>query len=246
MDSDIPIYRCIEDALGQDGELARALVQTLRRDFLTPLADKLETITFRKLISRKNPYLYRAIGIDSVDDLVDRALSDFVSSSVEGLFGKILERLVTALPGCIKSSAEGVDVKRRFEDSGELYAIKSGPAGYTSSSLKRQREDLANARARLQQERGVAVHPFFGFAYGRKRTGTPRQGIITLSSKELWKKLSGDTDFYRKLLDALACARQLYRADVGSARNRLLQEAREGFAQDGRIDWPTVLKASSG
>lgn len=237
---------CLEKAFGQDGDLARALVEAFSVDFIEPLKEKLQTIKFAKLIARKNPYLYRASGIETVEELVDRALRDFLSSSTEGLFGRAMERFVTALPGCIKSSAEGVDVEKRVGDAVDLYAIKSGPAGYNSASMKTQRRNLVDARARLQQQRGMAVNTYIGFVYGRKRTGKPILGIITLSSKELWHRLADDPTFFERLLEATRCVAGLYQGNVEAARQRLIDEAYELFSENNRISWRKILRQCSG
>lgn len=243
----LELEKCIISAFGRNGELCQAFLNALQRDFLEPLKKKLQTITFRRLIARKNPYLYRTSGITSMSSLVERALTDFVSSSVEGLFGKAMEHFATALPGCLKSSARGVDIEKRSGNGIELFAIKSGPAGYNSSIMRSQRKDLADARGVLQQQRGLMVTTYIGFTYGRKRRGEPREGIVALSSKELWEKLSGDPRFYERLLSACACVSGLYQADIENASIRLQGEAHKEFLDEhNNINWPEILKASSG
>ena len=192
------------NAFGRNGPLAQAFVDTFLDDFVEPFKKRLSELTFRNLIGRKNPYLYRASGISSIEELNDRALGDFVSSSTETFFGTAVEHFITSLPGNIKSSAPGVDVERRSEQEVELFAIKSGPGGYNSSSFKTQRQQLAETKTRLEQQRRLIVNAYVGFAYGRKRDGKPGPGYTVLSSKNLWAKLSGDGQFYEKVLEAYA------------------------------------------
>jgi hypothetical protein len=79
--NDEDLLECITDAFGYNGDLARNVLNGLRDHFLSSLDSTLSSLTFRKLITRKNPYLYRASGIQTIEQLVDRALTDFVSSS---------------------------------------------------------------------------------------------------------------------------------------------------------------------
>ena len=237
---------CIVNAFGRNGPLAQAFVDTFLDDFVEPFKKRLSELTFRNLIGRKNPYLYRASGISSIEELNDRALGDFVSSSTETSFGTAVEHFITSLPGNIKSSAPGVDVERRSEQEVELFAIKSGPGGYNSSSFKTQRQQLAETKTRLEQQRRLIVNAYVGFAYGRKRDGKPGPGYTVLSSKNLWAKLSGDGQFYEKVLEAYACVAKFYQGGVSTTRSRLLSEAKTSFSRGNTIDWLSVLQAASG
>src|SRR3990172_7062994 len=217
------IRACIITAFGRNGTLADAFIGAIRAKFIEPARKTLNEITFSGLISHKNPYLYRAIGADTIIELVDRTLSDFMTSSIETNFGNFLELFALSLPGNIKSSVAGVDVERRMGNVTELYAVKSGPQGYNSSSWQTQKEQLASARTRLQQA-GHNVIAYTGPAYGRiKTTVDKKMGIVRLSSKELWHRLSGEEDFYQKLLVATECVASLYEGDLYAARARLLK-----------------------
>ena len=240
------VIECITTALGRNGELAQAFINAFVDDFVEPFKKRLAELTFLKLIRRKNPYLYRASGISSVEELVERALSDFVSSSTETFFGVALEHFITSLPGLIKSSAPGVDVEKRSGQLVELFAIKSGPAGYNSSSFKTQREDLARSKTILEQQADLVVRAFVGCSYGRQRDGRLSSGYIVLSSKNLWAKLSDDVDFYMKVLDAYGCVSKFYEGDVEATHDRLLAEAKERFSKGSGVDWAKVLQAGSG
>jgi hypothetical protein len=240
------VLECITTALGRNGELAQAFVNALIDDFVEPFKNRLAGLTFRRLIARKNPYLYRASGISSIEELVGRALGDFVSSSTGTFFGVTIEHFITSLPGLIKSSAPGVDVEKRSGHQVELFAIKSGPGGYNSSSFKTQREHLATTKTILEHQSDLVVRAFVGFAYGRQKDGRPAPGYMVLSSKNLWARLSGDQDFYTKVLEAYGCVSKFYEGDVETTHERMLIQAKEGFSRGSDVDWTKVLQASSG
>ena len=242
---------CIVTALERNGPLAQAFINTFLNDFVAPFKNRLAQLTFRNLIGRENPYLYRASGIKTIEQLVSRALNDFVSSSTETFFGTAIEHFITSLPGVIKSSAAGVDVERRSHSGNieyvDLFAIKSGPGGYNSSSFKTQRDHLARTKTILEQQRNLVVNAYVGFVYGRKNNGKPGPGYVILSSKNLWSKLTNDNDFYLKVLDAYACVAKFYESDVSATHSRLDAEAKASFTlKNGRIDWLRVLQTGSG
>ncbi len=243
---------CITNAFGYDGELARNVLFGLRDHFINSLETTLRTRTFRQLIARKNPYLYRSSGILFIDELVDRALTDFVSSSTEGTFGSALDRVARRLPGNTPATGGEADLQRIKGDVAEIYTIKSGPAGFNSASWTTTKNNMLRAKTSLELA-GYRVQLYVGFVYGRKVTSTDRNsGIVRLSSKEFWGKITGDPGFYRKLLDACACIAPLYQADIQAARERLLSEAILHFTVSGQreaaklIDWDKVLTAAMG
>ena len=237
---------CITDAFGYDGVLARTVLNGLRSNYIDSLTKTLNTLTFRKLISRKNPYLYRSSGIETVEELVDRALTDFLSSSTEGTFGNALDWIARRLPGNTPATGGEADLQRISGDNAEVYTIKSGPAGFNDASWTTTKQKMVRAKNSLELS-GYSVKLYVGFIYGRKKTTTdPNSGIIRLASKEFWTKITGDDQFYRKLVDACACVAPLYHADVSEAKERLLREAVLNYSDGDNVDWEKVLKAVMG
>jgi hypothetical protein len=199
----------------------------------------------KDIIRNKNPYLYRASGIVTCEDLVRRALQDYVSASVEGYFGSFFESVARILSGGIKPVGGGeVDLDVRQGQTARLYAIKSGAKGFNSSSYDKARRDLESAERRLWQDR-VRVEKKIAFAYGRRRTSF-RGGIEHLASQQFWAELSGDDAFYKKLLDVCGLLAPLYTADMAAPFDGLLHEAQELFCEDGAVNWAKVLTLVSG
>lgn len=62
-------------------------ISTALTEFYTALSQKLDKININKILKRKNPYLYRAKGINNATQVVDRLLSAYISSSEETIFG---------------------------------------------------------------------------------------------------------------------------------------------------------------
>ncbi len=235
----------IAGALGVSNAKAKQIVDAFESQVVQPLSMQLNLRGIRQLLSRKNPYLYRASGIATCEDLVDRAFGDYLSSSTETLFGNFLEGAAIAVSGASKSSTQGIDIERtKANGSRELYVLKSGPAGFNSASLRDAERALQAAEGLLRQG-GVTADKSIAFTYGRKKT-TFIRGISRLSSREFWQRLGGSEDFYVKLLDCCARLAPLYRADIAKARPRLLREAKDIFCHGTSIDWSAVLEAASG
>lgn len=244
--TDEDLLFCITEAFGYNGDLAKTVLEGLRNNYINSLTRRLEELTFRRLISRKNPYLYRSSGIRTVDDLVDRALTDFISSSTEGTFGNALDWIARRLPGNTPATGGEADLQRVSGDDAEVYTVKSGPAGFNDASWTTTKQKMLRAKNSLELS-GYRVTLYVGFVYGRKQTRTDEDsGIIRLASKEFWTKITDDDQFYRKLLDACACVSPLYHADVTEARERLLQEAVSNYSDGRNVNWEEVLRAAMG
>lgn len=232
-------------ATGLHRNQAERLVQEFETVFAMPFAERLLSLRMKDVIKRKNPYLYRASGIRTCEDLVHRVLQDYVSASVEGDFGKFFEAVARVVSGGVKPATGGeIDLDVRIGEVAHLYAIKSGAHGFNSSSFDKAKRDLNSAERRLRQDH-VRTEKKIAFAYGRKIT-TFKEGIERLSSQQFWAEVSGDADFYDKLLNACELLAPLYTADMQAPYERLLREAHELFCAGDEIDWDRILKLVSG
>jgi len=230
---------------GLDERQADRIVSEFEVTFARPLAEKLRSLRMRDIIRGKNPYLYRASGVATCEDLVRRAFQDYVSASVEGYFGSFFESVARIVSGGVKPVGGGeVDLDVREGDVARLYAIKSGAKGFNSSSYDKAKRDLESAERRLRQDR-VRVEKKIGFGYGRRRTDF-KEGIERLSSKDFWAELSGDDAFYAKLLEVCAALSPLYTGDMAAPFEALLGEARGLFCAGQTVDWDRVLALVSG
>ena len=79
--------------------------------FYSTLIDKIDGLDIKKVMKRKNPYLYRAKAMQSATEIVDSVLTAFVSSSEETIFGNcFFEPIAIAASGGNKALAEGIDI----------------------------------------------------------------------------------------------------------------------------------------
>lgn len=234
-----------------------AIVQAIAKaleEFYRSLGEKLDTITIKKVMKRKNPYLYRAKAVQSASEIVDGVLGAFVSSSEETIFGNVFfEPLAIAASGGQKSVAEGIDLE--IEDDAArtrtAIAVKSGTSVFNADSKKRQEQNFlaANKLARQAQEHLI---PIVGYCYGRKKKNTSgRDWFFTeLAGQEFWQEITGDPDFYLKIIHFMGRLPEEYIVDFEAryvrAKNRLLLEFTQNFCkEDGSIDWDKLVAFNS-
>ena len=225
-------------------------------DFYTQLIKNIDSLDIKKIMKRKNPYLYRAKAMNSASDIINSVLSATVSSSEETIFGNcFFEPLAKAASGGgQKALAEGIDIMIHKEDENTIYAVavKSGPSVFNADSKKRQEENFKAAAKLAQQARAVFV-PIIGYGYGkRKVTGRGKPKIYTeLAGKAFWKELTGEDDFYLRILKHMGELPEKYleefSASYDRAANRLVREFSNMFCrEDGSIDWEALVEFNSG
>ena len=239
------IATCIDTIVGIGEELSLQIVDEFEITFTQPIIEKLSKLKMRDIIRRKNPYLYRASGISTCEELVNRAFTEYTSTLGENYFGSFFESIARVVSGGIKPASGGeIDLDVRKGDRAYLYTIKSGPGGYNSSAEAKARLDFAHAEQRLRQDR-ITTHKKMGYAYGRRKTSF-KDGVEKLASKDFWAELSDDKDFYIKFLDVCAELNPLFEADVNSPYQVLLNEAHELLCEDDVIRWDKVMRLVSG
>jgi hypothetical protein len=91
----------------------------------------------------------------------------------------------------------------------------------------------------------VRVIKKIAFAYGRRKPAF-KEGVEHLASKDFWAEVTGDRDFYKKLLDVCAVLAPLYTADMQAPFEDLLREAEASFCEGGKVAWNKILKLVSG
>ena len=78
--------------------------------FYSTLIDKIDGLDIKKVMKRKNPYLYRAKAMQSASEIVESVLNAFVTSSEETIFGNcFFEPIAIAASGGNKALSEGID-----------------------------------------------------------------------------------------------------------------------------------------
>lgn len=219
-------------------------------DFYTSLTKTLDNIDIDKILKRKNPYLYRAKGISSAGQIVDGILAAYVSSSEETVFGNtFFEPIAIVVSGGQKAVTEGVDITVDKDNTIYSIAVKSGTSVFNADSRKRQEQNFQSAQKRAQQAR-KAYLPVVGYGYGKKKVKAEKF-YLELAGKDFWEWLTGDAEFYTKIIKFMGTrpdeyAKQFEEA-YAKAENRMVREFTIKYCKDdGSIDRDTLIKFNSG
>jgi hypothetical protein len=226
------------------------VVQTALDQFYKRRLERLNQLKISQILQRKNPYLYRAMGIAEPQQLVKALVSAYLSSSDEGVFGDALfEPIAIGISGGRKSITDSVDFELEVEGVTRAYAVKSGLSVFNAQSRRRQIQAFEECRRRLP---GRAFEAVVGYGYGKRAT-PPRgnKNFREVSGQAFWEEISGDPDLYKKIFDLLAIQADLQEEPYGKvfadAMNRFVEEFQHEFATpDGKIDWNKVLTCNSG
>ena len=230
-------------------------VATALETFYANLIEKIDGLNIKKVMKLKNPYLYRAKAMQSASEIVESVLTAFVSSSEETIFGNcFFEPIAIAASGGNKALAEGIDIMIQDNTTNTISAIavKSGPAVFNADSKKRQEQNFMVA-SKLAQQVKARYEAYIGYCYGKKKDsgrGKPKM-YQELAGKRFWTELTGDEDFYIKIIGYMGTMPEKYVADYkesyNKAANRLVREFSNSFCkEDGSIDWEKLVEFNSG
>lgn len=237
-----------------EAEVINAIAVALE-NFYKSLIEKIDGLDVVKIMKRKNPYLYRAKAMENASDIVNSVLNAFISSSEETIFGNcFFEPIAIAASGGNKALAEGVDIMIQDNDSNTIYAVavKSGTSVFNADSKKRQEQNFM-AASKLAQQAKARFVAYIGYAYGKKKMsdrGTPKI-YQELAGKKFWEELTGEEDFYLKIIRFMGTLPEqyvsAYKESYNKAFNRLVREFSNKFCkEDGSIDWEKLVEFNSG
>lgn len=220
--------------------------------FYKNLTSSLDNVDLDRVISRKNPYLYRAKGINNATQLVDGILSAYISSSEETIFGNVFfEPLAIAVSGGQKAVTEGADITVDKNNTVYTIAVKSGTSVFNADSRKRQEQNFQSAAKRVQQAR-KAYMPVVGYGYGKKKIRAGYEKFYReLAGQDFWTWLTGDSEFYLKIVQFMGTYPdeyvKLFEESYNKAENRMVREFTIKYCrEDGSIDWDKLIKFNSG
>ena len=131
-------------------------------------------------------------------------------------------------------------------------AVKSGPSVFNADSKKRQEQNFT-AASKLAQQAKARYEAYIGYCYGKKKEsgrGKPKM-YQELAGKKFWAELTGDEEFYKKIITFMGTMPEQYVASYkesyNKAANRLLREFATDFCkEDGSIDWEKLVEFNSG
>lgn len=234
------------------------LVRACLASFYERRIAALDKLDLNKVLRRKNPYLFRANGIENAPDMIDQLLAAHISSSDEAIFGEeFFEPILKEVaPRAQVAPAPGVDFQIETVE-GEYVAIslKSGPNAFNSSQVAKQSQQFAEIERSLRATlRRLKKHfiPVMGCGYGQVDSSpTATRSYRKVAGQAFWELITGDPDFYLKLVRVMRDDpdqhRPVFKQAWDNAINRFVKQFTARFCDDGgRILWEELAKFNSG
>lgn len=226
--------------------IANALSQ-----FYNKLSSKLEKLDVHKVLERKNPYLYRAKGINNAAQIVEGILAAYVSSSEETIFGNVFfEQLAIAVSGGQTTNSKGVDITVDKDNTIYAIAVKSGTTVFNADSRRQQVQHFLSVENQVQETQKTYVH-VVGYGYGKKHAKPARDKIYReLAGQDFWTWLTGDADFYLRIIKYMGTRPDEYAKEFEDTYNCTLNRMVRDFTinycfPDGSINWDKLVEFNS-
>lgn len=233
----------------------RQYVVTHISEFHEARLNNLNRLKLKKVLSHKNPYLFRAKNTETAESIVRTIVDAFLISGEETIFGDWLEGLAIyvcqQVYGGFKSSAKGIDLEFDKDDCHYIVSIKSGPNWGNSSQIKRLVEEFKSAKKTLRTSRhNIRVEAVNGCCYGKDKS--PDKGdYFKYCGQDFWSFISGEPNLYTELIEPLATDAKLrneeFNLQYSKKINVFVREFIDQFCcDDGTIDWEKLVVFNSG
>lgn len=213
----------------------------------------LSGLELKKILLRKNPYLFKAKNILTSEALIKQLLDAHLSSQEETIFGGFLEELAificSKIYGGTKSAAEGVDLEFTKGKVKYIVAIKSGPNWGNSSQIKRMIDNFKKAKRILgTNTTKINIVAVNGCCYGRDNT--PDKGdYLKYCGQTFWEFVSGNPNLYIEIIEPLGHqAREKndeFQKQYAVLINKFTSEFSSEFCPNGAIDWGKLVEFNS-
>lgn len=239
-------------------EELEAKLDELVEEFHKARIKKTGTLKLSDVIKKKNPYLFKAKGLNSVAEIVKSLLDATISSSEETMFGETMEKLAIFIcqkeKGGWKSGCEGIDLEFSENDGNTRYliSIKSGPNWGNSNQINRMKDEFTKARRTLRtnnQDPRFNIICVNGCCYG-KDSNPDKGDYFKYCGQEFWELISGNPNFYKDILEPFEKNAKEQNAQFEEEYQKVINKFSGEFCnkyckEDGSIDWDKILEENS-
>lgn len=237
----------------QQQEIVRYVEENIPQ-FHESRINRLKNLKLQTVLTRKNPYLYKAKNIITASDLVKGVLDAHLSSSEEGLFGGFLEGLAIFICARTfngrKSSSEGIDLEFERNDVRYIVSIKSGPNWGNSSQIRKMLDNFNKAKRILgTNASSINVVAVNGCCYGKD--DQPDKGkYLKLCGQRFWEFISGYESLYTDIIEPLGYRakenNEQFEQEYGKVINKFTLEFMQDFCdREGQILWQRIVQWNS-
>jgi hypothetical protein len=214
----------------------------------------LNDLKLKRVLSKKNPYLFKAKYVLTAQEIIKSLTDAFISSQEETIFGDWLEGLAIFINSMVyggrKSGIPGIDLEFDKHSIRYILTIKSGPNWGNSSQIGKLLADFRTAKKTLRTSNSqlnvVAVN---GCCYGRDNN--PDKGeYFKYCGQRFWEFISGDPELYIKMIEPLGHKAKERNDEFIQSYSRMInmftKEFSNEFCKDnGEIDWAKLVRFNS-
>lgn len=226
------------------------------KDFHDARIAKLQQINLKKLLSRKNPYMFKTKNITTASQMVESLASAYMSSAEESIFGNWMEGLAHFIAESVysgyKSSAEGIDLEFDKEGVHYLVSIKSGPYWSNSTSLKKQKEQFIKAVKVFNTSRKtVPTKCIEGCCYGNDNKSYNDSTHEKYCGEKFWALISGEPTLFTDIIEPLGYKAKEKNEEYNRNYARMINKFTNEFINEycnteGDINWEKIVKENAG
>jgi hypothetical protein len=215
----------------------------------------LNDLKLKKVLSKKNPYLFKAKYVLTANEIIKSLTDAFISSQEETIFGDWLEGLAISVNSKVyngrKSGIPGIDLEFDKDNIRYILTIKSGPNWGNSSQIGKLLSDFKTAKKTLRTSNSqlnvVAVN---GCCYGRDNNHD-KGDYFKFCGQKFWDFISGDPELYTKIIEPLGHMAKERNDDFMKSYSQMINKFTKEFANEfckdnGDIDWDKLVKFNSG
>lgn len=222
--------------------------------FHTKRIQSLDSLKLKKVLKRKNPYLFKAKYVLTADEIVRGIVDAHISSNEETIFGDWMEGLAIFINGKVyggrKSGIPNIDLEFDEKNTRNIVTIKSGPNWGNSSQIKKMISDFKTAKKTLRTSNSkLNIVSVNGCCYGRDNQ--PDKGeYFKYCGQQFWNFISGDPNLYTELIEPLGHKAKERNDDFMKSYSQMINKFTKEFTNEfcnknGAIDWDKLVKLNS-
>jgi len=207
------------------------------------------------ILTKKNPYLFKAKSLQTAGEIVKELTDAFLSSHDETIFGDWLEGLAIFINGKVyggwKSGISGIDLEFDRDNIRYIVSIKSGPNWGNSSQIQKLKSDFITAKRTLRTSNSkLMIDAINGCCYGKDNN--PDKGdYYKYCGQEFWTFISGDENLYLDIIEPLGnrakerneAFQQLYVQTINKFTRQFITDF---CKENGDTDWEKLVEFNSG
>lgn len=201
------------------------------------------------IIKRKNPFLFRIRNAANVDELANKILDAYTSSSEETIFGRdVMEKLAIEVckhaRGGQKAGIEGVDLSYTDENNARVFVeVKSGVNWGNARQHKALIADFNRITRNVRQAGPTTVRCIEGCCYGPNST-EDFGSYVRLVGEDFWKEVANWKGAAIAIFRLLGQhAENGLQADRDRAHAKMVNYLHERrVAEEGKINWERLFE----